>query len=187
MRVELAERGGKLLLACITATDAVDIESLAGNAAAAAEFGAEGCRQLEELGDRGYLSTATAMHAQTLYVLDRLDEADAWAGRAAELGASDDAETQMMSRQVRAKVLARGGEHDEAERLAREAVAIAAKTDQLNSQGEANADLGRGAPAQRKARRGKSRACQQALERYERKESVVMARRMRDRLAAVGA
>ena len=46
------------------------------------------------------------MLAQALYALDRLEEADAWAGRAAELGASDDAFTQMLWRQVRAKVLA---------------------------------------------------------------------------------
>ena len=48
--------------------------------------------------------------AQALYALDRLDEADDWAVRAAELGASDDAMTQMLSLQVRAKVLARRGE-----------------------------------------------------------------------------
>ena len=44
----------------ITAEASADLELLAGNAAAAAEFGFQGCRQLEELGDKGYLSTQTA-------------------------------------------------------------------------------------------------------------------------------
>jgi ATP/maltotriose-dependent transcriptional regulator MalT len=183
VRAELAERGGKLLLACITASDCADIELLAGNAAAAAVFGAEGCRQLEELGDRGFLSTATAIRAQALYALDRLDEADVSAGRALQLGASDDAETQIGSRQVRAKVLARRGEFAEAERLAHEAVAIAARTDQLNAQGDANADLAEvllltGKPDEAAA------VLEQALEHYERKGNLVSTQRAQTRLAA---
>ena len=75
----------------LTGTSPSEVELLAGDPAAAAEFGAEGCRLLEELGEKGYLSTAAANLAQALYALDRLEEADAWAGRAAELGASDDA------------------------------------------------------------------------------------------------
>ena len=67
------------------------VELWAGDPAAAAEFGAEGCRLLEELGEQSFLSTAAGNLARALYALDRLDEADAWAGRAAELGASDDA------------------------------------------------------------------------------------------------
>ncbi len=87
------------------------------------------------LGEHSVLSTAAGWLAQALYALDRLEEADAWAGRAAELGSSDDAITQMLWRQVRSKVLARGGEIDEADRLAREAVAVSEKTDFLNCAG----------------------------------------------------
>ncbi len=163
--------------------ESVDVELLAGDPAAAAEFGAEGCRLLEELGEQSFLSTAAANLAQALYALDRLDEADAWAGRAAELGASDDAATQMLWRQVRAKVLARRGEHAEAERLAREAVAIGDETDMLNAQGDAYADLAEVLLLGGKADEAAA-ALEQALERYERKGNLVMARRMRDRLAA---
>jgi class 3 adenylate cyclase len=183
VRAELAERGGRLLLACITATDSADIELLAGNSAAAAEFGAQGCHQLEALDDRGYLSTAMAMHARVLYMLDRLDDADAWAGRAAEFGASDDAETQLRSRLVRAMVLARRGAYTEAEHLAHEAVAIAATTDHLNSQGDANADLAEVLLLSGRTDDAKT-ALAEALERYDRKGNLVMAQRMRDRLAA---
>ena len=41
-----------------TGIASVDVELLAGDPAAAAEFGAEGCRLHDELGDKGFLSTA---------------------------------------------------------------------------------------------------------------------------------
>ena len=185
-RAELAERGGGVLLANITAFESVWVELWAGDPAAAAEFGAAGFRLHEELGEQGFLSTAAGNLAQALYALDRLDEADAWAGRAAELGASDDAVTQMLWRQVRAKVLARRGEHAEAERLAREAVAIGEGTDVLNGQGDAYADLAEVLLLGGKAGEAAA-ALEQALDRYERKGNLVMARRTRDRLAAAAA
>jgi class 3 adenylate cyclase/tetratricopeptide (TPR) repeat protein len=180
-RAEQAERGGGLLFANLTAFESVWVELLAGDPATAAKFGAEGCRLLEELGDLGRLATAAGSLAQALYALDRLDEADAWAGRAAELGAGDDAWTQMLWRQVRAKVLARRGEYAEAERLAREAVAIGEETDMLDAQGGTYADLGEvlslaGRPQEA------AKALEQALVRYERKGNLVMAGRARARL-----
>jgi tetratricopeptide (TPR) repeat protein len=120
--------------------------------------------------------------AQALYALDRLEEADAWAGRAAGLGASDDAWKEMLWRQVRAKVLARCGEHAEAERLAREAVAICEETEMLDAQGDVYADLAEvlllaGKPDDAAA------GLEQALERYERKGNRVSAQRTQTRLA----
>ena len=142
-RADLAERGGELRYAVTTAIESVDFEVLAGNPAAAVEFGITGCRLLEELGDQaaGFLSTAAAALAQALCALDRLDEADTWSRRAAELSSSDDAFTQMLWRQPQAKLLARRGQQGEAERLAREALAIAQTTDYLNGLGDAHADL----------------------------------------------
>ena len=85
--------------------------------------------------------------------------------------------TQMLSRQVRAKVLARRGQHAEAERLAREAVAIGEGTDALNWQGDANADL-----AEVLLLGGKAGAAANALQRarklYERKENRASERRV---------
>jgi hypothetical protein len=49
--------------------------------------------------------------------------------------------TQILASQVQAKVLARRGQHPEAERLAREAVAGADATDSLVSQAESRRDL----------------------------------------------
>jgi class 3 adenylate cyclase/tetratricopeptide (TPR) repeat protein len=179
-RAELAERGGGVLLANITAFESVWIELWAGDPTAAAEFGAEGCRLHEELGEQGFLAHAAGNLAQALYALDRLDEADAWAGRAAELGARDDAWKELLWRQVLAKVLARRGEHAEAERLAREAVAICEETDLLDAHGDAYADLAEvltltGKPTEAAA------ALEQALARYERKGNLVSTERARTR------
>jgi class 3 adenylate cyclase/tetratricopeptide (TPR) repeat protein len=185
VRAELADRGGGIWLAALTGQSSVDVELLADDPAAAAEFGEEGCALLDELGERSILSTAAGRLAQALYALDRLDEADAWAGRAAELGASDDAFTHMLWRQARAKVLARRGELVEAERLAREAVAIGEKTDLLDAQGDMYGDLAEVlllAGERDKA----AAALEQALARYERKGNVVMAGRAHARLAEMG-
>jgi class 3 adenylate cyclase/tetratricopeptide (TPR) repeat protein len=181
-RALLAERGGGILLANITTGESVWVELWAGNPAAAAEFGAEGWRLYQELGDKTFLPHAAANLAQALYAFDRLDEAEAWADRAAEAAAGDDAWTEMRWRQVKAKVLARRGEFAEAERLALQAVAICDATEMLNAQGDVYADLGEvlvlaGKPEEAAA------ALEQALERYERKGNVVSAHRVQAQLA----
>ena len=185
-RAHLAERGGGNLLACITSFESVRLELLADDPVAAAEFGATGFRMLEEGGDQNQLAESAGTLAQALYALDRLDEADAWALRAAELGTTAYPSKEMLWRQVRAKVLARRGEHAEAERLAREAVAIGEGTDLLDGQGDAHADLAEVLFLGGKAGEAAA-ALEQALGRYERKGNLVMAGRTRDRLAASAA
>jgi tetratricopeptide (TPR) repeat protein len=102
--------------------------------------------------------------------------------RATALGTKEGPMTQMLWRQVRAKVLARRGEHAQAERLAREAVAIGEGTDMLSDQGDAYFDL---AEVMALGARPKdaAEALEQALARYERKENIVLAERVRGRLA----
>ncbi|MFN2470763.1 MAG: AAA family ATPase [Gaiellaceae bacterium] len=182
LRAELADRGGGISLAGVMGHDSVDVELLAGDPAAAAELGAEACRLFDELGEKGFQSTAAGKLAQALYALDRFEEADAWADCAAELGASDDALTQMLWRQVRAKVLARRGECAEAERRAREAVAIAEDSDWLDGQGDVYADLAEVLSLADRPKQA-AEALEQALARYERKGSVVKAQRAQTRLA----
>jgi class 3 adenylate cyclase/tetratricopeptide (TPR) repeat protein len=184
VRVELADRGGGIWLAALTGQSSVDVELLGGDPAAAVEFGEEGCTLLDELGERSMLSTAAGKLAQALYAHEQLREAESWARRSEELGASDDAYTQMLWRQVKAKVLVRRGEHAEAKRLALEAVAIGEKTDLLNAQGDAYADLGEvlslaGKPDEAAA------ALEQALDRYERKGNLVSAQRAKARLTEI--
>ena len=116
------------------------VELLADDPGAAAELGTRraGCSTSR----RDIAVNRVGKACAGVPALDRLDEADDWAGRAAEIGASDDAMTQMLIRQVRAKVLARRGETAEAEPLAREAVEIGEGTDMINMQGDAYMDLG---------------------------------------------
>jgi tetratricopeptide (TPR) repeat protein len=166
--------------------DSVIVELLAGDPAAGVMLGEEGCRLLDALGEKGFLSTAAGNLAQALYALDRLEDADVWAGRAAELGASDDAITQMLWRQVKAMVLAQRGEVQEAERLGREAVTIGDETDMLVQQGDAYADLGEVLLLGRKIAEAIA-ALEQAIERYARKGNVVSTERAQARLAEIRA
>jgi tetratricopeptide (TPR) repeat protein len=181
LRSELVERGALLSLALVLCQGVATLELDAGDAAAAVAAGEEGCRLLEEAGERGWLSTGAGHLANGLYQLDRLDEAEAWVDRAAELGASDDAVTQMLVRQVKAKIGARRGLGEEAQALDREAVAIANGTQMINAQAEAYLDLGEvlelgGRPEEAAA------AVEQALARFGRKGNLLRAEEARSRL-----
>jgi tetratricopeptide (TPR) repeat protein len=182
----LEERGDLLALGLFRSHSASSLELLAGDPAAAARYAEEGCKLLEEIGERGYLSTSCCYLGQALYALERFDEAEAWAQKGSELADSDDIATQTMSRQVQAKVLARRGQHDEAETLAREAVALADSTDMLVGQGDTRRDL---AEVLELAGRHQEATATlvEALERYTRKEALAPARRVRERLAILQA
>jgi tetratricopeptide (TPR) repeat protein len=91
---------------------------------------------------------------------------------------------QMFWRQAQALVHAHRGEHAQAEHLAREAVEIGEHTDALEFQGHALYDLAQvleaaGRPDEAIA------AWRQALDRYQRKQVIPLARRTRERLAAL--
>jgi tetratricopeptide (TPR) repeat protein len=183
-RAELAERGAGVLLANITSFESVWVELWAGDPATAAEFGARGWNLYLELGEHSFLPAAAGVLAQVSYARDRLDEAEAWVVRAAERGTRELAEKETVWRQVKAKVLARRGEHAEAERIAREAIAISDQSEMLSLQGDVYADFAEvlqlaGKPDDAVA------ALARAVERYERKENLVMAERTRERLAAL--
>jgi class 3 adenylate cyclase/tetratricopeptide (TPR) repeat protein len=139
-RGRLREQAATIGYALHTGQLASEIELLAGEPARALEYATEGCRLLEEAGERAWLSTIVGILAEAEYRLDRLDDAEADALRAVELGSTDDRLTQMLSRQVRAKVCARRGQHDDALRLAMEAVALSAP-DSPTHAGDAYATL----------------------------------------------
>ncbi len=87
----------------------------------------------------------------------------------------------MLWRQARGKLLARRGEFQEGERLAREAVALAEETDMLNAHADALIDL-----AEVLALAGQDARAElgQALALYEGKGNLVMADRTRGKLAS---
>jgi class 3 adenylate cyclase/tetratricopeptide (TPR) repeat protein len=100
-----------------------------------------GAARLESMSDRGLLATTNAMLAQAVYAQERFAEADELCHAAAEGGPADDILTQVLWRGVRAKLLARHGRGEEAEGLAREAVALVEPTDLLSHRADAMLEL----------------------------------------------
>jgi class 3 adenylate cyclase len=140
------------------------------------------CDALREHGQVAALSTFGPELARSLCALGRHHEAERWAQLGRELGNEQDLFTQALWRQAQALVDSYRGDNDQAERLAREAVAILEPTDVLNEQAEAFRDLAEvlGAAGQTNEA---AAALEQALDRYERKRNLVMAERVRERLA----
>jgi tetratricopeptide (TPR) repeat protein len=159
------------------------IERLAGDLDAAERAVRHACELLEESGERPYRSTLTGELARALCALGRFAEAEDSSRLSEELGTEDDVDTQMLWRQARATALARRGELAQAGRLAREALALAEQSDDLNANGDALVDLAdvlelSDQPPEAAA------ALKQACALYARKGNVVMAERVQERLSA---
>jgi tetratricopeptide (TPR) repeat protein len=117
------------------------IELLAGDPKAAERELRAGGPALKELGETSVLSTSAALLARTLERTGQLDEAEEQTVLSERIASRDDVASQTTWRGVRARVLARRGEFELAQQLAREAVAIADRTDFLVWRGEALLDL----------------------------------------------
>ena len=111
------------------------LEMLAGDPAAAERDFAAGCEELEARRETGWLSTMSALHAEALDALGRSDEAEAAVRVSKEASTSDDYDAQALWRCAEAKLLARRAQFDEAERLARKAVATIDRIDEVNHHG----------------------------------------------------
>jgi class 3 adenylate cyclase/tetratricopeptide (TPR) repeat protein len=105
------------------------VELLADDPVAAERELRWGYETLEEIGELGWLSTLVAILAEAVYTQDRHDEAEQLTRISEKSADSEDAYSQALWRSVRARVLARRGVTDEAERLARESLALADTTD----------------------------------------------------------
>ncbi|HEX5245604.1 MAG TPA: adenylate/guanylate cyclase domain-containing protein [Gaiellaceae bacterium] len=161
------------------------IELMAGQPEAAERTLRSSFDRLGELGETGYRSTVAGLLAEALYELGRDDEAGEILDLVAEIAQADDVDPQLRLRTLRARLLARGGDHDGAERLSREAVELAATTDYLELNAFAHLALAEvlrasGAP-------GEIEALRAALDFFERKESVPQIERTRELLSAAGA
>jgi hypothetical protein len=159
-----------------------EVEVLAGELAAAEEALHRNHAALNSMGDRASLATCAAELAAVVLRSGRRDEADRWSLVAEELVSDDDVPTQFLSRAVRAKLLAVGGDAARAEALADEAVALSETTDSLSQRANVMLDLvdvlricGRPAPAAEAGRR--------ALELFEQKGNLAGAERARTLLA----
>jgi class 3 adenylate cyclase/predicted ATPase len=158
------------------------IARLEGDEERAMEYFRAFCDSMEAQGQTGALSSFVAELGRSQCALGRHDEAEPLARRAHKLANEQDVWSQAMWRQVLALVLASRGEHAEAVQLGREAVAILEPTDSLIEQGGALVDLAEVLSAA--GRDDEAREClDQALDRYERKKNLVMAERVRAKLA----
>jgi class 3 adenylate cyclase/tetratricopeptide (TPR) repeat protein len=139
---------------------------------------------LEESGSTEMLTTVASRLGYVLGRLGRHDEAEALAETGRELADPDDVGSQVYWRQAQALVRSARGEHADAELLAREALSWARRSDSPVIQGETLADLAQ--LLETAGHRDEAIAAwHEALECYERKQIIPVARRVRERLAAI--
>jgi class 3 adenylate cyclase/tetratricopeptide (TPR) repeat protein len=118
----LAERFGSAFWASASYEFGGEIELMAGDDEAAERSFREEYEIHRRMGDEGHGSTSAAYLAFALGRLGRFVEAEELATTARATGADDDLATQASARCAQALVRSARGEHDEARRLAREAV-----------------------------------------------------------------
>jgi tetratricopeptide (TPR) repeat protein len=170
------ELGLEVLLAAGVAVQAGYVELLAVDAGAAERELRPACETLERIGDWGHIPHVAPLLADAVFAQGGDEEALRLAELVERVAVPDDAEAEIGWRRVRAKVLARRGDLEEAERLAHEATARAARTDFLILRAQAVADL---AEVLRLAGRQKeSRAAlEEAVRLFEQKGNVAAAAR----------
>jgi DNA-binding SARP family transcriptional activator len=159
------------------------IELLAGFPDAAERALREACVLLQEMHDSSLLATRAAELASVLYELRRYDEAAVWLDVARKSAGDDDLDAALTRGPVEAKVFARQGHLEKAERVALETVRIAERTDALGRRADALLAL-----AETLALAGSKEEAEdkvnEALALYERKGNVAAAARVRARLPA---
>jgi tetratricopeptide (TPR) repeat protein len=166
----------------VTAASAAEtygiVEMLAGDPVAAERELSWGYGVLEEIGETQNFPDLAAKLADALYAQRRDERALELSEVSEQSTAPDDLSAGVQWRAVRAKLLARRGDSETAEKLAREAVALASETDFLVLHGDALMDL---AEVLRTARLDADSVpfVQEALQLYEQKGNVVAAERAR--------
>jgi tetratricopeptide (TPR) repeat protein len=108
------------------------IEVLAGDWQAAELALLESCELLERARLNMTFATRAGQLAEAIYAQGRYAEADTWLQAAEGAASKDDLDARLAWQPVRAKFLARDGDHDRAQQLARDAVQAAQSTDALN-------------------------------------------------------
>ena len=153
--------------------------------AAASDF-QESFEFLRMRGRTGHYGAAALGLAEVRYVQGRYDEVDELIDEAYRAIRPNDVWDRVHCDTARAKVLARRGDFEVAERLAREAVDFVSQSDFLTAQADATSDL---AEVLRLAGRyeAAARALVEAIELHDRKGNVVAVERARVALETIGA
>jgi class 3 adenylate cyclase/tetratricopeptide (TPR) repeat protein len=161
-----------------------NIADIAGDLEARQLYLRRACERLEASGRTSQLSTYAPRLGRVLCALGGYEEAETLAHKGRELGAPEDVVTQFEWRRVLALVLSARAEHSQAERLAREAVQFAFQTDSLMWQGHLLCDLAEVLQAATRPDEA-AVALEQALDRYEEKGIVPLARRVSEQLVSI--
>jgi len=173
---------GELLTVAYDSISEGLIELLAGDPDAAIVALNRGFEALERRGGRSPLAVLAANLARAFVVKGQDDDAERFIRRCRDAVAESQLDTQIKWRALQGVVLARRGEFEEATRLAREAVALAERSEQVDSQAEALGDLAdvlhRAGAVQEAVRHA-----ERALALYEGKGNLVSAARLRRLLA----
>jgi len=159
------------------------VELLAGEPAAAEAKLRASYAQLEALGEKSQLSTIASFLAVALCDQGLLEEAERFTVVCEESASPEDLASQIEWRSTRARVLAARGEAAQAEPLAREAVALAERTDGLGLRADALVELAGVLRAQGKDAEAED-CLSEAVALYEQKGNVVMAARSRRKSAS---
>ena len=177
------ELGARLEAVFASAFGHADIEVLAGNHAAAERALRRGYEELGGLGEVGHRASVAAMLARTLQAQGCGAEAEELVRLVEETASERDIWSQVLYRVTRARLLADAGSVQEAEFVAREALAIVELTDLLDLHGDVLLDL---AEVQGLAGRDDdARLCvERALGLFERKGNIVSAEKARALLQA---
>jgi class 3 adenylate cyclase/tetratricopeptide (TPR) repeat protein len=158
------------------------VELLARNPEAAERIFRPGYETLSAVGEKVNLSLIAAALAEAVHRQGRDEEAERLTVVSEETTSPEDIWSQVAWRSARANILARRGEAEEAERLAREAVDLISGTDALNMRAEAMLSLARALGAAGRPDEAAS-AVADALRLYEAKGNVASATAARELLA----
>jgi class 3 adenylate cyclase/tetratricopeptide (TPR) repeat protein len=184
--VEVLEDLGRTRLQAAQRAYSGLVELLAGDAIAAERELRAGIVELETIGDKTNLATVAGLLAQALATQGRWNEAEAATELSERASSSADVAAQVTWRLTRARLRARRGQVEDADRLSGEAVALAVATDSPTLLADAlscRADVAAAAGLADDA----ATALRGAAEQYERKGHTVGAARARAALAQDGA
>jgi DNA-binding SARP family transcriptional activator len=118
------------------------IEMLAGFPEKAELELRKSCALLQELHQTAVLATRAGELAGAIFEQGRHDEAETWSRLARKSAGDDDLDAALSWQPVHARVLARQGKLEQAERLARDTVELAGRTDALNRHADSLLALG---------------------------------------------
>ncbi len=162
------------------------VELFAGDPVAAEVHMRRARESFVAIGDRWSLSTVSVDLPRPVYEQGRYDDAFSLVAEIDAVCCPADREWQMKRRGIHARLLARQGQIEDAERLARDAVAIASETDQLWFYADVLMDLAEVLRIAARFQEGAD-AAGQALQLYERKGILPAATRARALVAELEA